>query len=89
MCPPSPKRDPGYNVSVWWGIVAPQGVPREVMALLQKEISAVLADTETHKRLQADAAEPLLRSPAEFRAMLREEIKKWRGVAKEANIVVK
>lgn len=80
---------PGYAVSVWWGIAAPHGIPPAEMATLEKEIGAVLADPQTHKRLLADAAEPLSKSPAEFRAMISQEIRRWRGVAKDAGIVVK
>jgi tripartite-type tricarboxylate transporter receptor subunit TctC len=80
---------PGYAVSVWWGIAAPRGIPREEMAILQKEIGGLLADPQTHKRLLADAAEPMMKSPDEFRQLISEEISRWRVVAKEAGIVVK
>ncbi len=80
---------PGYEVSVWWGIAAPTGLPRAVMNRLHKEITAVIRDPETQKRLLADAAVPMNRSPAEMRKMIRAGVKKWREVARVAGIKVK
>jgi tripartite-type tricarboxylate transporter receptor subunit TctC len=80
---------PDYDVSVWWGLAAPHGVPDAPMKKLHKEITAVLDDPATHKRLLADAAVPLSKTPSEFRAMIAAEIKKWREVARKAQIVVR
>jgi tripartite-type tricarboxylate transporter receptor subunit TctC len=80
---------PGYEVSVWWGIAAPTGLPRAVMNRLHKEITAVIQDPETQKRLLADAAVPMNRSPAEMRKLIRAGVKKWREVARVAGIKVK
>ncbi len=80
---------PDYDVSVWWGLAAPHGVPQAEMATLHKEITAVLDDPATHKRLLADAAVPLSKSPAEFREMIAAELRKWREVARKAQIVVR
>ena len=80
---------PDYEVSVWWGLAAPHGVPDPVMGKLHTDIDAVLQDPATHKRLLADAATPLSETPAEFRAMIAAEIQKWREVAQKAQIVVR
>lgn len=79
---------PDYDVSVWWGFAAPDGVPRPAMTKLHKEITAVLESPETKKRLLDDAAEPLSMTPSEFRKLISDDIKKWREVAKKAGIVV-
>jgi tripartite-type tricarboxylate transporter receptor subunit TctC len=80
---------PGYEMYVWWGFAAPHGVPRPVQDKLEKEFSAVIQDPETKKRLLADAAEPLIKTPAEMRQMVRSDVKKWRDVAASAGIKVK
>jgi tripartite-type tricarboxylate transporter receptor subunit TctC len=77
---------PGYEVSVWWGITAPAGVPRANLEKLRREITAVLQDPATKKRLLADAAEPQIMTPAEMRKMIQSERKKWTEVAKQAGI---
>ncbi len=79
---------PGYEVYVWWGLVSPHGVPRARLDKLRREINAVLEDSETRKRLAADAAEPQIITPAEFRKMVKSDVKKWREVATQANIKV-
>ena len=80
---------PDYDVAVWWGIAAPHGVPNTNMTRLYTEITAVLDEPATHKRLLADAAVPIKKKPDDFRKMITAEIKKWRDVARAASIVVR
>jgi tripartite-type tricarboxylate transporter receptor subunit TctC len=77
---------PGYEVSVWWGISAPAGVPTAVGQQLIKAFSGILADPSTRKRLDTEAAEPRHATPDEFRKIIREEVIKWQAVAKTAGI---
>lgn len=79
---------PGYEVTVWWGVTTPAGVPQAAARKLQREINAVLTDPETKKRLLADAAEPMILPPAQIRKMIREDRKKWATVAQQAGIRV-
>ena len=77
---------PGYEVYVWWGVSAPAGAPRPITEKLRREITAVLQDPETKKRLLADSAEPMNLTQAEFRKMVQDDKKKWADVAKQAGI---
>ena len=79
---------PGYEVYVWWGIVAPAGVPQPILNKLHDEINAILSEPETHDRLANDAAETLIVSPAEFGKFIHDDVKKWTEVAKQAGIHV-
>lgn len=79
---------PGYEVSVWWGVVAPAGVPAPRLEKLRREVAAVLADRETQERLKADAAEPLVMGPADMRRMIRADVARWSEVARAAGIRV-
>jgi len=79
---------PGYEVYVWWGVVAPAGVPEPIIEKLHDEINAILTDPEIRSRLAADAAETLIMTPGEFRKMIHDEVNKWTQVAKEADIRV-
>lgn len=79
---------PGYEMYVWWGIVVPAGAPAPVRNRLQSEITAVLKEPETIKRLRNDAAEPRIIAPAEIRKLIRNDLKKWSEVAKRAGIHV-
>lgn len=79
---------PGYEVSVWWGIVVPHGVPAQAQNRLRKELTAILQDPETKKRLLMDAAEPRIMTPAEMRKLIHNDVRKWTEVAKTAGIKI-
>jgi tripartite-type tricarboxylate transporter receptor subunit TctC len=79
---------PGYDVSVWWGIVVPHGTPAPAQNRLRKELTAILKDPETKKRLVTDAAEPHIMTPAEMRKLIRNDVRKWTEVAKTAGIKI-
>lgn len=80
---------PDYNVTIWWGYAAPQGMPKARMARVLKEINAVLDEQDTRKWLLSYAATPIRITPAAFRKQIHEEIKLWKKVARDANIRVK
>ena len=77
---------PGYQAGTWYGVLAPSGVPREVIAKLHAEISRLLASGEMKERLATQGAEPAGNTPEQFAAMIRAELEKWAKVVKAANI---
>jgi tripartite-type tricarboxylate transporter receptor subunit TctC len=79
---------PGYEASALFGMGAPKKTPPEIIAKLNKEINAVLADPEVRKRLVELGGEPLIATPEEFGAMIAAETEKWEKVVKFAGIKV-
>jgi tripartite-type tricarboxylate transporter receptor subunit TctC len=77
---------PGYEVSVWWGVVVPAGTKPVALTTLRTAIATILGQPETQKRLAADAAEPMNMKPEEMRAMIRADVRKWAEVARVAGI---
>ena len=77
---------PGYEVSNWWGILAPAATPAPVLDRLYKEITAILDAPETRKRFELEGAEAMRMSPAEFANFVSQETVKWTRVVKEAGI---
>lgn len=77
---------PGYEAVQWLGLLAPAGTPREIIARLHKEATAILRMPETRQRLASDSAEVVASSPEEFAAFLKAETVKWAKVAKTAGI---
>jgi len=77
---------PGAEIGIWWGMLAPAGVPPPLLARLNAEIGSILREPEAAKRLGAEGAEPWILSSAEFAQVLASEIDKWSRVAREANI---
>jgi tripartite-type tricarboxylate transporter receptor subunit TctC len=77
---------PGYDVSLWFGIGAPKGMPTAVIDRLNKEINAGLSDTKLNAQL-ADLGEVLLpMTPAEFGNLIGNETETWAKVIREVNI---
>jgi tripartite-type tricarboxylate transporter receptor subunit TctC len=79
---------PGYEASGFAGIGAPRGTPADIIALLNKELNAGLADSKIKTRIVELGGTVLGGSPAEFGAILSEAIDKWTKVIKFAGIKV-
>ena len=77
---------PGYESLQWYGLLAPAGTPKEIIARLNREVVAVLRTPEISARLANDGAEVIAGTPEEFGAYLRAETEKWARVAKAAGI---
>jgi tripartite-type tricarboxylate transporter receptor subunit TctC len=79
---------PGYEASALFGMGAPKKTPPEIIAKLNKEINAVLADPEVKKRLIELGGDPVIATPEEFGAMIAAETEKWEKVVKFAGIKI-
>ena len=77
---------PAYDGTIWWGLLAPAGLPAPILAKLNGEINAILREPEMAKRLTAEAAEPVVAAPEAFGQLIAENITKWSRIAKEAGI---
>jgi tripartite-type tricarboxylate transporter receptor subunit TctC len=73
---------PGYEVSSWFGIGAPKGTPTDIVALLNREIDAGLADRKLAARIAEMASVPLPMTPAAFGHLIAAETAKWAAVVK-------
>lgn len=71
-----------FDVTIWFGVLAPAGTPAPVIDRLNREIVAVMSTDEMKKRMQADGAEAKPNSPAEFAALIRSDLAKWAPVVK-------
>ena len=76
----------GYEVSIWYGVVAPKNTPAEIIDKLNKEINAALADPKIKARLAELGGSVFSGSPAEFGKFIAEETEKWGKVIRAANI---
>jgi tripartite-type tricarboxylate transporter receptor subunit TctC len=77
---------PDFEVSNWWGILAPAGTPGAVLDKLYKEITAIQDSPETRKRFELEGAEVVRMQGMEFAAFVTRETEKWTRVVKEAGI---
>jgi tripartite-type tricarboxylate transporter receptor subunit TctC len=77
---------PGYEASQWYGLGAPRGTPAEVVATLNKEINAALADPKMKTRFADLGGVAMAGSPTDFRKFIGEETEKWSRVIRAGNI---
>ena len=77
---------PGYEASGFAGIGAPRNTPADIIAMLNKELNAGLADSRVKARIIELGGTPLGGSPAEFGAIISEATEKWARVIKFAGI---
>ena len=79
---------PGYEVTAWYGFIAPTGTPQLVIDRLNTDIAKAMQSPEVRERLASLGADLRTSSPAEYDAMLKAEIAKWGKLVKEAGIRV-
>jgi tripartite-type tricarboxylate transporter receptor subunit TctC len=77
---------PGYEATIWLGIMAPAGTPKPIVDKLNAEINKVLNRPDTKEAWAKQGAEPLVMTPAEFDGYLRADIDKWANVIHKAGI---
>ncbi|WP_440533265.1 Bug family tripartite tricarboxylate transporter substrate binding protein [Variovorax sp. YR566] len=77
---------PGYDSTGWFGVVAPAGTPAPIVARLNAEINAALADEQIKAAMRNLGAEPAPSSTEAFEAYIQSETKKWAKVIQTAHI---
>ena len=75
---------PGFNVFVWYGIVAPAGTPSEVVDKLGRETLKVMAQPELKEAFARLGMEPMSGGPEQFAAFIRTETVKWAKIVRDA-----
>ena len=77
---------PGYEAGGWQGVNAPTGTPADVVALLNREINAALADADFKAKLAQLGGVPFAGTPADYGQFIAAETDKWGKVVREANV---
>ena len=73
---------PGFEVSSWYGLLGPAGITSNVVSKINAEVGRIAELPDVRERLLSGGAEPATGSPAEFQAMIRNDIQKWTRVVK-------
>ena len=79
---------PGYDATIWLGIMAPAGTPKPIVEKLNAEINTILRRPEVLEAWAKQGAVPMAMSPAEFDKYLRDDIEKWAKVVKASGAKV-
>ncbi len=78
----------GFEVTQWYGMMAPAGTPLAIRSTVQREMARALQLQEVRARLSAEGAEPMGNTPAEFEKRLKDEFAKWGKTIRAAGIKV-
>jgi tripartite-type tricarboxylate transporter receptor subunit TctC len=77
---------PQYEVTTWYGPLAPAKTPRDVILRINGELNKSLQRPEVRERLATEGAEPLGSTPEQFGAYIQKEIERWARVIREAKV---
>ena len=79
---------PGYEVTQWYGLLAPAGVPKDIVERLHKEIARAVVNPKVSQLLANLGTLPATNTPDEFGAFIKSESEKWGRVIRSAKIPV-
>jgi tripartite-type tricarboxylate transporter receptor subunit TctC len=79
---------PGFDISTWWGFMAPAGTPKEIVAKWNAEVRRILDTPEMKAFFAQQGAEPAPTSPEAFGAMIQREIVKYAKIVKASGAKV-
>lgn len=77
---------PNFDLTGWYGVVAPAGTPQAVIAKLNQEIAQLLASPEIQTRLSNDGSEATPTTPAQFRQIIANDIQRWQKLMQQTNL---
>lgn len=77
---------PGFEITAWFAIVGPAGMPRDVVDKLNAAVGQALKAPEAREKLAGIGIQPMPLAPDQLKAFMASEVTKWTRLAKEANI---
>ncbi|MGE5337742.1 MAG: tripartite tricarboxylate transporter substrate binding protein [Gemmatimonadota bacterium] len=79
---------PGYEATIWLGLMAPAGTPKPIVDKLNAAITRIVSQPDVRTAWQQQGAVPMTMTPEEFDRFLRDDIAKWANVVKIAKVKV-
>ena len=79
---------PGYEVTNWYGVMAPAGVPKDILAKLHADVVKVMKSPDVQQRFAAEGGDATPNTPEQFAAFIRDEIAKWAKAVKASGAKV-
>jgi tripartite-type tricarboxylate transporter receptor subunit TctC len=77
---------PGYEAILWYAFFGPRNLPKDVVTLLNGEITKVISTPEMKDRMASEGLDPVGGPPSQFGEVLKRDVPKWTKVVKDANI---
>jgi tripartite-type tricarboxylate transporter receptor subunit TctC len=77
---------PGYDVTLWYALLAPKGLSKEIVSRWNTEVNRIIQTQEIKERFASGGLEPAPGTPDEFTAILKRDVERWAKVVKQAGI---
>ena len=77
---------PGFNFPIWGGLFAPAATPRDVVALVNREINQIYARPDVQSRMASEQSDTRQNSPEQFGAFVKAESEKYRQIIREVGV---
>ena len=77
---------PHYEVTPWYGVVAPAGTPPAIVNKLNREIVRIVRLPDVIQKMATDGSEPVGSTPEQFAAHIKSEVEKWRDLIRKTGI---
>jgi len=77
---------PGFDITAWYGFLAPAGTPREIVKKVHDDSVAIIHRADFLERLDRDGIEPVGNTPEEFAAEIKRDIGRWEKIVKAAGV---
>jgi tripartite-type tricarboxylate transporter receptor subunit TctC len=77
---------PGYEATIWVGLMAPKGTPKEVVDRLNQAVSKIASQSDIRQLWAKQGAVPMVMNPAVFDKYIQDDVAKWAQVIRSANI---
>jgi tripartite-type tricarboxylate transporter receptor subunit TctC len=78
----------GFSAVSWFGLLAPAGTPKEVVARMRAEFKKALKQHDLYKRLSDEGADPASGTPEQFAALIKDETVRWGKIVKDSGAKV-
>lgn len=79
---------PGYEVTNWYGVMMPAGVPKDILAKVNADLVKILKQPEVQQRFAGEGGDISANTPGEFATFIRNEIAKWAKAVKASGAKV-
>ena len=79
---------PGYDATLWLGLLAPPGTPADVIARLREAVTKALSTPEARKLVNSAGVDVAFSTPEEFAALMKSELERWGRVVRETGATV-
>ena len=86
MCSSDLAALPGFDIAIWWGLIAPAATPKALIARINADVATVLKDADLKERFAPFGIAPTATTPAEFDALIHRDVARFGKAVADAGV---